>query len=174
MIPIQIDATPLQKLKAYAQGTPIVANKAAYRAINKTLKWLDTQGRRAVAKEFGLPVRAMTRAKRIKRVNATSRRLSGILWLGIAPVKAAYFGKPRQLKKGAKAGKKTFPGAFVATMRSGHIGIFRRKGKSRLPIREVRVPLQGAQGIVSSIARQADKRLLTIFQQELSYELGKL
>jgi hypothetical protein len=29
-------------------------------------------------------------------------------------------------------------GAFVATMKSGHVGIFRREGKARLPIEELR------------------------------------
>jgi hypothetical protein len=36
-------------------------------------------------------------------------------------------------------GKRTLvKGAFVATMKSGHVGIFRREGKARLPIKELR------------------------------------
>jgi hypothetical protein len=31
-----------------------------------------------------------------------------------------------------------FPSAFIATMRSGHRGVFERKGSKRLPIRELR------------------------------------
>lgn len=33
--------------------------------------------------------------------------------------------------------RKLFRGAFVAKMKSGHVGIFRRKGRTRLPIRQM-------------------------------------
>src|SRR5512139_1372286 len=49
----------------------------------------------------------------------------------------------RQTKKGVSVevnrGKRTLlKGAFVATMRSGHKGVFRREGMARLPIAELR------------------------------------
>jgi hypothetical protein len=49
----------------------------------------------------------------------------------------------RQTKQGVSVevnrGKRTLlKGAFVATLKSGHVGVFRRQGKARLPIEELR------------------------------------
>ena len=49
----------------------------------------------------------------------------------------------RQTKRGVSVevnrGKRTLvAGSFVATMKSGHEGVFRRRGKARLPIEELR------------------------------------
>jgi len=174
MIPIRVDAKPLQKLRTFLHGTPVASNRAAYRAINKTLKWVDTRARRALAAEFGLPVSALKKARRLTTIRAIPRRLSGVIWYGVSPIKASYFGKPRQTKKGAKAGKHVFPGAFVATMKSGHTGIYTRRGTARLPIDEATVPLNNAQSIVAPIDALIPERLKTVFIQELNYELSKM
>jgi hypothetical protein len=51
----------------------------------------------------------------------------------------------RQMNPGARAAKpwgraQVFQSTFIATMRSGHRGVFRRRGTSRLPIREMMGP----------------------------------
>ena len=53
--------------------------------------------------------------------------------------------RARQNKKGVAASikkgkRKTYLGTFMATMRSGHIGVYKRKGKQRLPIKELYGP----------------------------------
>lgn len=51
---------------------------------------------------------------------------------------------PRQTKKGVTAkawGKrKLYRHAFMAQMKSGHMGIYRREGRERLPIKEMYGP----------------------------------
>jgi len=55
------------------------------------------------------------------------------------PVSA--FPGARQVKLGASVGinrqRKTIPGAFVAKMKSGHVGVFKRRGSKRLAIDEL-------------------------------------
>lgn len=54
--------------------------------------------------------------------------------------------------------------AFIATMPSGHKGVFRRKGPSRLSIIELRGPsvggiFRGAAGIARRVTKQAYQKL---------------
>lgn len=58
---------------------------------------------------------------------------------------ALYKFKARQLTKGTKAairkgGRKMYKGAFVQEMRTGHTGVYQRKGKSKYPIKELYGP----------------------------------
>lgn len=49
--------------------------------------------------------------------------------------------KARQTKTGVSArlpgGVGRYPGAFIARMHTGHVGVFKRAGRTRLPIREL-------------------------------------
>jgi hypothetical protein len=57
------------------------------------------------------------------------------------PTPLADFGA-RQTSKGVSVmiykggGRQVIPGSFLATMKSGHVGVFTRMGKKRLPIQE--------------------------------------
>lgn len=62
-------------------------------------------------------------ARRYRRNAAT-----GVVWLGVNELKAAYAGKLRQGNAGAYSGRRFFRGSFIATMASGHKGIFKRIG----------------------------------------------
>jgi hypothetical protein len=55
---------------------------------------------------------------------------------GPEPSRGKGGGVTAQLQKGAG----TYPHAFLATMPSGHRGVFERKSRSRLPIRELKGP----------------------------------
>ncbi|NSX83905.1 phage tail protein, partial [Wolbachia endosymbiont of Atemnus politus] len=73
---------------------------------------------------------------RVGVYKANRRELRSIISVSSFFVKAGKLGKMRQTKIGARAGKHMFKGAFVATMRGGHKGIFTRMGKKSLPIEE--------------------------------------
>lgn len=49
-------------------------------------------------------------------------------------------GKGRGVSARVGAARSVYPHAFIGTMRSGHVGVFERKGKARLPIRELQGP----------------------------------
>lgn len=50
------------------------------------------------------------------------------------PIRQTAAGVMAEINTGRKS---LIKGAFISTMRSGHIGVFRRKGSARLPIREL-------------------------------------
>jgi hypothetical protein len=88
----------------------------------------------------------------------------------------------RQTKKGVSVevnrGKRTLvKGAFVATMRSGHKGVFKRRGKERLPIRELlgSRPLDALlhKGEADGVAARGGKSFTDTFARVLPLEIGK-
>jgi hypothetical protein len=88
----------------------------------------------------------------------------------------------RQTKQGVTVevnrGKRTLvKGSFVATMQSGHEGIFRRRGKARLPIEELRgsrpVDALLHEGEAQGVADRGSKSFGATFNRVLPLELGK-
>jgi len=88
----------------------------------------------------------------------------------------------RQTAKGVSVevnrGKRTLlKGAFVASMRSGHEGVFRRKGKARLPIQELRgsrpVDALLHEGEAQGVADRGGASFQATFTRVLPMEVGK-
>lgn len=88
----------------------------------------------------------------------------------------------RQTRKGVSVevnkGKRTLvKGSFVATMKSGHKGVFRRRGTSRLPIDELRgsrpVDALLHKGEADAVAERGGKSFAATFVRVLPLEIGK-
>lgn len=88
----------------------------------------------------------------------------------------------RQGKKGVSVevnrGKRTLvAGSFVATMKSGHKGVFKRSGSARLPIRELlgSRPVDALlhEGEADAVAERGHKSLRETFERVLLLEIGK-
>jgi hypothetical protein len=170
---IEFDAREFATVDKALRERPEQAERALVRTINKTLNWARTQGLRALARAHDIPIKAL-RSRRRGRVFRVSRvgLANGAVWFGTLPVRAAYVGTPRQTRLGARAGRHSFPGAFVARMPSGHIGIFKRADRSRLPIIEQVVELAQADTALDGLQRDLPGRLVTTFNQEFNYEVN--
>jgi predicted transcriptional regulator len=119
----------------------------AARAINRALASGQTVGVREVARD--LKLRQADVRKFVKVEPATKFKLLGRIYASAKRLPVILFGA-RQTRSGvtARTAQRTYPGAFIATMGSGHTGVFMRKtptrsrkGKPRgspaLPIREL-------------------------------------
>jgi hypothetical protein len=77
-----------------------------------------------------------------------------------------------------QGGTKRIKSAFTARMRSGHEGVFLRKGKGRLPIQELwtsRISdVMKDQGTIPAIEAKAYAKMQTVFAKGLERELKKL
>ena len=116
--------------------------RAARRALNRTIKQVNTVARRSIAK--GVNQKQKDIKHQLKVIPASQQSLSASLRATGNKIPLIDFRSPRQTKKGVKVtvgGKRhLFEGAFIATMNSGHKGIFTRKTRKRLPIREMMGP----------------------------------
>ncbi|WP_367154650.1 phage tail protein [Methylomonas sp. HYX-M1] len=141
-------------------------------AISTTTTWAGKELRNRMRVKTGIPARVFRRF----RVKTKRNRETGTVWIGLNKVKATYLGaestdketgaksyKLVQTKRGARAGKFFFEGGFVATMRSGHAGIFKRLNESRLPIVEQYVDLDLGFEVAEDVARAAQIELRNRF-----------
>lgn len=116
-----------------------VVKPASVTAINKTLKVHQKKLIRNVSKITKIPTKIIK--GRIKFYKATSKFRSGLLWMSLVPVPLIKLGKGTERGTGVRVGRKVIKGGFVATMPSGHEGIYKRRGPSRLPIDEQKIKI---------------------------------
>ncbi len=157
-------------LRLAEQGT----ERAHGRALRDTARWAGRQSASRLAKANRIPVRALTRGRLGKRgrVRITKGEEGANVWVGTYPVKASYLGPISQTirTRAIRVGRHSFPGAFVARMPSGHVGVFKREGKSRLPIVEQAVELDGARKVKSGVEREIPMRFRELLRQAVRFE----
>lgn len=112
-------------------------------AINRTTKSIKAQAGREIAKKSGVPLQLV--AARLKAILTES---VGVKDIRRGKVSALSYSVPAVLlnpvktAKGIRAGRFFYNAAFVGRKENGDPRVFRRKYKSRLPLREMRAPIQ--------------------------------
>jgi len=126
---VSMDTTQWQNaLKALGQEKAI---KAGIRAVNRTLKNAKTAMVRVVAADVGLQSKFVRERIEVRSARNTGQAPSGYLFADTKQVPLMDF-KARAAKRGGVTAKLKSPGAgkypnaFIATMRSGHRGVFER------------------------------------------------
>lgn len=144
---------------------------ALVRALNKTARWMRIQIARDCADELKVRVKDINAGLITLKASASSPQ-SGV---GLKPsagvIKASQLGSAQQNSGGVRAGRHDWPHAFIASMPSGHRGVFRRRGPSRLPISEVQLVVTGRMAKIMERLSQgpAMQRFENIFERELCY-----
>ncbi|APR98965.1 phage tail protein [Wolbachia endosymbiont of Folsomia candida] len=141
----------------------------AAKALNKTALWLKAQAAKEISKEKQIKLTVMR--KRLRIIKARASTLEVLVKANLYAVSASSLGSMRQTKMGAKAGKYMFDNAFIATMPEGHRGVFKREGRTALPIKEVKLPLEPeASRIISELVIHEVEAVFEKFlQRELNY-----
>lgn len=131
-------------------------NAAAMIAVNETARQVNSKAASLVAKEAGFKVADVR--KRLRMIKATRTTLTAIVRGSGRAMPLSTFGA-RQVAKGVSANawghRKVYPGAFLATMKTGHRGVFKRLGDDRLPIKELFGP-----GVASTMGQPAIRAAL--------------
>lgn len=156
---LEFPARELAKLREGLEAELVRERRAAVRAINKGAAHVASTATRAIAAQKGIPARVIRERVKVRRANL--QRVQARVWVGTYAVRVAELGALHQGKKGARAGRgKVIPGSFVATMASGHTGVFKRKGRPRLPIKEQTISLLPAAEIALNAAVAAGRRVI--------------
>lgn len=187
-MPVAIDFrnTDFETLIKELQEIGPVTARVLVRAVRKVTRSASSQAARDVAQRSRVPARALTKGgsggkgRRIYTRLPTAKPIRGdvdrdtsaSIWLGHNPIPASRLGAMRQQRSGARAGRHTFYGAFLASMPSGYVSIFKRRGKRRLPIDEQAAPLEVAEAVMREIERTNRGRLRAVLLQEFNYELN--
>lgn len=144
---------------------------AALRATNKMLRWTRPTISRTVAQDINIKVGLVRHS--LKTVPARKTNLEAHIGLprksGV--IKAIDLGRARQTQQGVTTGKRKWDKAFIGTMPTGHEGIYKRKGKSRLPIREMQLVLTGrlADAMENVATGEGPRQFKKLFERELKY-----
>lgn len=114
----------------------------------------------------------------------TKRDPEGSVWLGAQPVDADLLGVALQTDEGVLVSGYELPGAFIAQMQSGHVGIFYRSinparhssgrplhWQPNLPIVSARIDIDAA-GPVRQVQALIPGRMEDAVQTEMDRELG--
>jgi len=196
---VNISQRDILDIEAALLGIRNGATRALTRAINRTLAGVRTDKTNEAAKVLNLKKTDIRNAVRINRATwsnmAASVRRTG------KPVPLAKFKGTRQVRRGVSVlvkigGQRTvLPHAFIATMRSGHVGVFWRKDDTwvgyadrsslppraygrlpehyRLPIKELYGPrvedILSDPDVMERLIEMADDRLQRNLDHEVNY-----
>lgn len=178
-----------RRVTSYLQRVERETVAAHRRAVRKTTAFAARELVRNVARAHNIPQRVLTRGRvgRSGRLRTALRDavagMRGSVWLGVFPVAYSYLGALRQTATGARAGNRSvIPGAFIATMRSGHTGIFTRARKTvrrtegrpetspeNLPILEEMAVLNKSIGELEQILERVPERYRELARQEMRF-----
>ena len=151
--------------------TPSKVQRAARLTVNQATRELKKELGGTIPKNHGTSIAGFRRVRaKSTLAKGRSKRVRGITWVGTKNIAAAYAGKPRNVKNGAKAGRFFFDGGFVVKMKSGHKGIFRRVAGSD-KIKEVTIPLTNAEAMVARAAKGARGKIMSIMQKQLRKQM---
>ncbi len=178
-----IEIKGLDDVQRTLAGIKDGSRKAIVRALNKTVGTssggVQSDAVKEVAREFNLTQKDIKRDFRIKK--ATYADLSAYVRAQGKPVPLGRFIRTRQTQKGVSVQvKKSRPRvvirhAFIPKLKSGHIGVFWRRGKQRLPIDQrfgPRVPdIFSNDEVMKPILQKAQERLDKNFSHEVEFLL---
>lgn len=159
----------VEKIITDFNASPEKARLAALRALNKTAFWLRIHAGSDISKEIKLPKKLVL--ERLRVIKASRTKLQSVVTARLFGIKPGKIGNMRQNKTGSKAGSFDFPGAFIATMPSGHRSIYKRKRETRFPIQEMSVPLEpmASDTIEKYLDRKVMQRFEEAFRQEINF-----
>lgn len=139
--------------------------RAKRSAIATTTTWAKKRLQSEAIAKSGLPSRVFRQFRIRSKIYAER----GVVWIGLNPVKAVYVGELSQDTGGAWAGKFYFKGGFIATMPSGHTGIFKRTNKNRRSIVEQVINTKALVGNVpEQVAAEATTEVANRFLAKLT------
>lgn len=166
IVSLDIDKT---RVDAFMDAMPRQIFEASAFAVSEASKRGRTQLVGEMKSKLDIPANVWRRWRTSRRYRRNTA--FGVVWLGVNELKAAYAGKLRQADGGAYSGKRFFKGSFVATMKSGHEGIFKRTGDRKklangkwwTKIEEETVDVDLGFEVIEDVARQTRIELDRLF-----------
>lgn len=163
--------------KALARALRLAGNQALRVAQDATVRYV--QGKKLVAEATvrkGTPLTSPPSSAPISALEWTEKVSGKGMPLSKFPFIATRLGT--MVHVNATSSFKLLPHTFVRRLRTGHLGIFQRKGEDRLPIKELwttRISdAMSDPGAVDGVHQAAAERLQSAFARGLERELAKL
>jgi len=181
-VKVQFDEKSFKEAVFLLRAIPRAVPRVFTRAINRAVDSAAVDLKRRVGSI--LNVRKGDIAKALKKRRASYSNLTGTISAGeFRPGLIAFTGT-RQTKRGVTyrimrtTGRKLLPHGFIQRMSSGHRGVYKRKGISRLPISEQRGPsvwrvITNSKDLLKDATDAAGDKMAKMINQQVGYELRK-
>ncbi len=169
LIEIRFNEEVVQGVKHKFFGVSRSLPRILSRAINRTTKEGKTNIARWVSSSTGLE--GFDPDRGIKLTKATLSHWESQLRISKARIPLIHFGA-KETETGVyytidkKSGRKIIRSAFIDTMPDGHRGVFKRRGRDQLPIRELFGPSLGV--LIKDAPQVADE----ILEKNLDVQVG--
>ena len=177
MLTVSVESNVKEQLARLESGRRDLEEKAIVRALNRTADNVRAEAVRRIRETYTL--KASTVRGQMSIGKAWSGKLEASVSANGRPVPLYEFSArwtPRM--KGAsfavkKGSRKTLPHTFIATMKSGKVGVFERKGSNRLPIEQkfsIGMPgMFGAKQVQTVLEQLAFDSFDKNFSQQIKY-----
>lgn len=143
-ISVTVDAETMERVRTMLAQVPNGAERAFSNAINRGLSKIKTGAFREVKQVYTVQSSALNSATSTDIKKASTGDLAGhvhfagveipLYKFNVTPKKAGTGKQVRATMK--RGGGAVYDSAFIAEMRNGHVGVFRRETRKRLPISE--------------------------------------
>ncbi|RXZ84587.1 hypothetical protein EBB07_00795 [Paenibacillaceae bacterium] len=188
MMKLSVDAKQIKQATIGIQFVQKNIPKAFSSALNRVGQGIKTEASRTIRKTYDIKHKDISKYGNIKVKKANAAKMELLMTSKGTNIPLIRFKTsptkqparpPRVLKASVKrSGGKPIPGAFIASMGSGHIGVFKRAGRSRMPIQELYGPavpiMMGEPGVAEHINNEANKRMRKRLDHEVGRVLGRL
>lgn len=178
-IHIKVDEQSFKEASHILRAVPRAVPRVFRRAIGRTVDMAATDLKRRVG--------AQITAKKGEIAKGISKKKSTYFGsVGAKPFRPGLLAFPgtKQTKHGVRyrlsrtAGRKTIEHGFIATMPSGHRGVFARGRETRLPIAEARGPsiwkiITGTAGLLKACTDAAGDRLGKLINDQIGVEFQR-
>lgn len=178
-IRVAVDEQGFKEAAHILRAVPRAVPRVFRRAIGRTVDMAATDLKRRVGKQI-----AAKKSEIGKGISKKKTTYYGSI--GARPFRPGLLAFPgtKETKHGVRyrisrtAGRKTIEHGFIATMPSGHRGVFVRGGPSRLPIREARGPsiwkvITDTAGLLKACTDAAGARLGKLINDQIGVELRR-
>lgn len=133
MIDIEVDAEGLQQITLELAATEAQAVKALQSTLNKMAAWLRSKSVKGLSERLLLPQKVTRRRLKSFRLSRKSDGGSITVWYGLNPVALIYLNASQNRAGVSAIGGRFVKSGFIARAGGGR-QVFKRRGKSRLPI----------------------------------------
>lgn len=181
-IGVEISTENMERVQALLANVPKGAERAYSNAINRGLSRVKTAAWRGIKQVYTVQASALNAATNTSIQKASTGNLAGyVRFAGYKIPLYKFKVTPKQpgskkmvqasVKKGGGA---TFESAFIAAMQSGHVGVFEREGRKRLPVSELMglsaAQMAGEETVSAQVVEEAQK----LVDERLEHEINRL
>jgi len=168
MIRVTASSPDFQRIARQFHATEAQIHSAIKKAVARTTKWAAAEAPRRVAKAVSVAAKIIK--DRVRFTIILDRDGYGRVWFGLNQISLGKL-NPRQSRSGVTVGGRRIPGAFLATMPNGHMGVYVRRGNQRLPIDEQMLAIEDeAKPVIEALGDELGPRCLHEFERELRWQ----